>query len=243
MYLCNFSIKSMFHGKNYQVLKINNWNCYKCEGNVALYYIIFTKVNTITYIILFHQFAMLYFNWFKVTLLCNSQRRYIFPHWTLCMCLLLIQWMFTLHRLNTNPFVTFVILLAFLCIFSILLVAFSYGIHNVINFRWRISIFCKCLFDSLLNNAYGYQLTLSELNIKNFYLVLLNNVSLYNERIFQTFPDWRCLFQIFVLWYWCMNCPGWNICINCIVNFRTLFTSGLWNRIRLHIQCQITVCF
>lgn len=147
----------------------------KCEGNVALYYIV---VNTITNIILFNHFAMLYFNWFKSMLLCNSQRRYIFPHWTLCVCLLLIQWMFTLHRLNTNPCVTFVILLAFSCIFSILIVAFSYGIHNVINFRWRISIFCKWLFDSLLNNAYGYQLTLSELNIKNFYLVLLNNVSL-----------------------------------------------------------------
>lgn len=181
MYLCNFSIKSMFHGKNYQVLKINNWNCYKGQIKNAkatsLCIILYSQkwIPSLTSFY-FNHFAMLYFNWFKSMLLCNSQRRSIFPHWTLCVCLLRIQWMFPLHRLNTNPCVTVVILLAFSCIFSILIVAFSYGIHNVINFRWRISIFCKWLFDSLLNN--GYQLTISELNIKNFYLVLLNNVSL-----------------------------------------------------------------
>lgn len=181
MYLCNFSIKSMFHGKNYQVLKINNWNCYKGQIKIA-------KATSLCIILYSQKWIPSLTSFYLITLRCfisidlnlccyATPKDDIFFLIEPCACvLLLIQWMFTLHRLNTNPCVTFVILLAFSCIFSILIVAFSYGIHNVINFRWRISIFCKWLFDSLLNN--GYQLTISELNIKNFYLVLLNNVSL-----------------------------------------------------------------
>lgn len=181
MYLCNFSIKSMFHGKNYQVLKKNNWNCYKGQIKIAKatsLCIIWYSQKWIPSLTSFYLITLRCFISIDLNLCCYATPKDdIFFLIEPCACvLLLIQWMFTLHRLNTNPCVTFVILLAFSCIFSILIVAFSYGIHNVINFRWRISIFCKWLFDSLLNN--GYQLTISELNIKNFYLVLLNNVSL-----------------------------------------------------------------